>query len=110
MKILFILVNLPSAHGFRGRLDIKFFPGQSLTLQYLASITPKKHDLECVDCRYQKIDFDTDADIIGISTLTPTAEKAYAIADMFRKLGKTVVMGGYHASLFPEQTKNTQTQ
>lgn len=39
-----------------------------------------------------------DADVIGISTITSTAIKSYALADRMRGLGKTVVMGGPHVT------------
>jgi len=43
------------------------------------------------------------ADLVGISTITSTAESAYAIADSFRALGIPVVMGGPHVSFLPEE-------
>jgi radical SAM superfamily enzyme YgiQ (UPF0313 family) len=42
-----------------------------------------------------------DADIIGISILTPTAKRGYEIAGMFPK--EKVIIGGIHASLLPEE-------
>lgn len=44
-----------------------------------------------------------DADIIGISTITPTAVSAYKLADHFRAQGKTVIMGGSHVTFLPEE-------
>lgn len=38
------------------------------------------------------------ADVVGISTITPTTTRAYLIARKARLLGKTVVMGGPHVS------------
>jgi len=46
-------------------------------------------------------DFATD--LVGISTITPTAESAYALADSFRARGIPVVMGGPHVSFLPEE-------
>ncbi|MGO9412029.1 MAG: B12-binding domain-containing radical SAM protein [Spirochaetia bacterium] len=45
----------------------------------------------------------TDADLVGISTITPTARGAYELGDMFRAQGKLVVYGGPHASFLPEE-------
>jgi len=45
----------------------------------------------------------TEADLIGISTITPTARSSYELGDMFRAQGKTVVYGGPHASFLPEE-------
>ena len=45
------------------------------------------------------------ADVIGISTMTSTAPRAYALADYFRLKGKRVILGGFHASALPEEAK-----
>lgn len=43
------------------------------------------------------------ADAIGISVLTSTAPRGYEFARLFRQMGKTVFMGGAHASYLPEE-------
>jgi radical SAM superfamily enzyme YgiQ (UPF0313 family) len=43
------------------------------------------------------------ADLIGISVMTPLAPRAYELADHFRAAGKTVVLGGIHPSFLPEE-------
>jgi len=47
-----------------------------------------------------------DVDLIGISTMTGTANRAYAIGDFFRRHGKRVIMGGIHATLLPHEAKS----
>jgi radical SAM superfamily enzyme YgiQ (UPF0313 family) len=49
------------------------------------------------------LNLEFDADLIGISTITPTAKSAYKLADHFRKQGKKVVMGGSHVTFLPEE-------
>jgi len=44
-----------------------------------------------------------DADLIGLSTITPTAPRAYEIADRLRSLGKRIVIGGPHATFLPDE-------
>lgn len=44
-----------------------------------------------------------DADLIGISTITATCNEAYRIAGYLRSRGLTVVMGGIHAHVMPEE-------
>ncbi|RPJ07239.1 MAG: radical SAM protein [Spirochaetaceae bacterium] len=46
---------------------------------------------------------DTQCDIAAISTITATAPQAYRIADYFKRLGKTVIMGGPHVTFLPEE-------
>ena len=44
-----------------------------------------------------------DADIVGISVITPTAMKGYRVAGECRALGKKVVMGGPHVTALPDE-------
>jgi radical SAM superfamily enzyme YgiQ (UPF0313 family) len=43
------------------------------------------------------------ADLIGISTTTSTAPRAYFLASLFRKARKRVVIGGVHATYMPDE-------
>ena len=44
-----------------------------------------------------------DVDLVGITTHTQTANRAYEIADSYRARGIKVVLGGIHASILPEE-------
>ena len=46
----------------------------------------------------------TDADLIGISSITSTAPRAFQLAKKFSSLGIPVVMGGPHATFLPEES------
>ena len=81
------------------------FQYPSLTLQQVAAITPENHDIEIVDERYEKIDLEKKYDLVGISCLTYNSLRGYEIADHYRKKGITVILGGYHASLMPDEAK-----
>ncbi len=43
------------------------------------------------------------ADLVGISTITSTAPRAYAMADEIRKSGIPVVLGGPHVTFLPDE-------
>jgi len=104
LKILLILSNLKTKHSVFDKLrHSSFYP--SITLEQLISVTPDKHEVEFIDERWQDVDLNWNGDLVGISTLTPSAYHAYEIADEFRKGGKTVVLGGYHPSALPEEAK-----
>jgi radical SAM superfamily enzyme YgiQ (UPF0313 family) len=45
----------------------------------------------------------TETDLVAISTITPTAQTAYAVGDEFKKKGIPVVYGGPHVTFFPEE-------
>jgi len=77
----------------------------NLTVLALAALTPEKHSVEIVDDSFDPINFNNNYDIVGITVITPDAIRAYEIADEFKRRGKTVVLGGYHPSVLPEEAK-----
>jgi radical SAM superfamily enzyme YgiQ (UPF0313 family) len=101
MKILYILPHRKVAGGF----FYTFTTYPSMTLIQLAAITSKNHTVELVDERFQTINYKKSYDLVGISTLTYNAYRAYEIADKFRSMGIPVVLGGYHPSALPEEAK-----
>ncbi len=74
-----------------------------LGLMYLAAHTPPEIEVRVIDENTQRIDFSDLPDLVGITTMTATAPRAYAIADRYRALGVKVVLGGVHASMLPEE-------
>jgi radical SAM superfamily enzyme YgiQ (UPF0313 family) len=78
-----------------------------LTLTTLAGLIPK--DLEAkvqiVDEGVSELDLDLKADLVGISAITGTSKRSYAIADHFRNKGSTVVLGGVHPTLVPDEAQ-----
>ena len=77
----------------------------SLGLLTLAAVTPDDFDVTYLEAP----DFDPaplgahDFDIVGISSFTAKADVMYAIADFYRARGTTVVLGGLHCTLLPEE-------
>jgi radical SAM superfamily enzyme YgiQ (UPF0313 family) len=51
----------------------------------------------------EQIPFDEPTDLVAISVETYTARRAYQIASEFRRRRVPVVMGGFHASLCPDE-------
>jgi radical SAM superfamily enzyme YgiQ (UPF0313 family) len=45
-----------------------------------------------------------DADMVCISSITSTANRAFQIAEKFKKLGVPVVLGGPHSTFLPEES------
>jgi len=81
----------------------RIFRFSMLSALSVAAAAPPGVRAEIVDENVEPIDFDTAADVIGISFMTYNAPRAYEIADRFRSRGKTVIFGGYHPSLLPEE-------
>ena len=76
---------------------------RTLTLPVLAALTPSSIEVKITDERTESIDYESNADLIGLTYLTADAYRAYRVANEFRKRGKFVVMGGPHASVLPEE-------
>lgn len=74
-----------------------------LGLPLLAALTPGEADVRIIDDSRQPIDFDARYDLVGISAVTPTAERAYDLSRAFRKRGARVVLGGVHPTTLPEE-------
>ncbi|MFC2093383.1 radical SAM protein [Bacteroidota bacterium] len=74
-----------------------------LSLPTVAGATPKDIETTIIDEKVDEINFDEKVDIVGIGAMTPNITRAYEIADEFRKRGVTVVMGGIHASMMPDE-------
>ena len=102
MKIAFIL---PAIGKKKHRKYLKSWLMEPLTIAVLKRLTPEKYPCVFFDDRIEQIDYDTDADVIAITVETYTAKRAYEIAARFHRKGKTIVMGGYHTTLTPEDAR-----
>jgi len=107
MKILLVQPANTQDKNFINRIFKKFklTSWPPLTLQLIAALTPKKHDLELVDDNFEDINYEKIYDLVGITARTCTALRAYEIADEFQKLKIPVVIGGYHVSGMPYEAK-----
>lgn len=107
-RVKFVLISPTSSTarvgpGERPRAS-RYFRFSMLTSLYVAASMPPGVDTHIVDENIQPIDFNVDADLIGITFMTFNAPRAYAIADRFRnERNKPVVVGGYHPTFLPEE-------
>ena len=76
-----------------------------LTLPTLAALTPDDFKVTITDEYVQDIDFDEPCDLVGITSLTAQAPRAYEIADEFRDRGVKVILGGIHPTACPDEAK-----
>jgi radical SAM superfamily enzyme YgiQ (UPF0313 family) len=73
------------------------------SLMVLAALTPDDVEVRIMDEAFEDIDFNAKADLVAITCLTYTANRAYEISSEFRKRGVKTIMGGVHASVMPEE-------
>lgn len=78
-----------------------YFVGLALPL--LAALTPKDYEVEIILEILEDIPWDTDAEIIGISSMGHGVIRSIDIAKTFKEKGKTVILGGYMASIMAEE-------
>jgi len=74
-----------------------------LNLATVAALTPPEIEVSITDENLVPIDFNRAVDLVGITAVTPTAFRAYDIADAFRDRGSKVVLGGIHPTMLPEE-------
>ncbi len=60
-------------------------------------------DIHFIDDRFEPIDESADVDLVCLSIETYTARRCYQIASIFRRRRIPVVMGGFHATLCPDE-------
>jgi radical SAM superfamily enzyme YgiQ (UPF0313 family) len=97
-------VLLISPEGRFTAVGRKFkYPFPTACLPLLASLTPPDMEVRIVDEIVEDIDFGQEADLVGISLMTPMASRAYEIAARFREKGSKVVLGGIHPTAVPEE-------
>ena len=101
MKILLIQ---PKSTGFMGQVSKSGKASLArVTLTTIAALTPPQHEVVIHDARLSEPDYDGDWDLVGFTGMTCEIPHAYRMADEFRRRGKTVVIGGYHATALPQE-------
>ncbi len=96
-KILFIQ---PTQYAESGKLcKQKKINLPGLAFPLLAAYVPAHWKVELLIEVVDEINFNSDADIIGIGTMGHATFRGLEIAVEFKKRGKTVIMGGYMASI-----------
>jgi radical SAM superfamily enzyme YgiQ (UPF0313 family) len=86
-----------------GQRYIKTWQMEPLPPGLIAGLTPRDVQVRFYDDRLETIPFDEATDLVAMSVETYTARRAYQIASEYRRRGVPVVMGGFHASLCPEE-------
>lgn len=76
---------------------------EPLQLGILAALTPSDVEVVLYDDRMEAIPYDEPTELVAITVETFTARRAYEISGEFRKRGVSVVMGGIHPTLIPDE-------
>lgn len=106
MRITLISPKGP-LYRHRGGIFRKSLRYAPLTLTTLASLVPEDvhATVRLIDEGIHDLDPDLEADLIGMTVITGTANRAYALAAQFRSRGIRVVLGGPHVTLVPDDAQ-----
>jgi radical SAM superfamily enzyme YgiQ (UPF0313 family) len=74
-----------------------------LALHILEGLTPEEHEVHIIEEETENVDLNEECDLVGLSCMTANAPRAYYFAAEFRKRGKSVVLGGVHPTILPEE-------
>lgn len=99
-----ILLIQPSPYDQQRRPIKKkklYFVGLAMPL--LAAMMPDDWESEIILEILEDIPWNTDADLIGISSMGHGVIRSLDIAMEFKKMGKTVILGGYMVSIMKEE-------
>ena len=107
MKIVLLSPKGP-LYRYRRGIFRKSLRYQPLTLTTLAALVPPELnvEIELFDEGIQDLPEIPDADIVGMTVITGTAKRAYELSDQYRSHGITVVLGGPHVTLVPDEARN----
>lgn len=104
MKIKFILPALEEAKSPYWR-PIKYSLFPPLGLATLASLCDKSDEIEIVDEHVEEVKLDDIPDLVCIESYITNSNRAYEIADEYRRKGVKVAIGGIHATSLPNEAK-----
>ena len=104
MKIALISPKGP-LYRHRGGIFRKSLRYQPLTLTTLVALAPAELSIEfeLYDEGIEDVPPELEADLVGMTVITGCAPRAYELSRMYRSSGKTVVLGGPHVTLIPEE-------
>src|SRR5512136_1339148 len=100
--LLLITASSPDIKKVRRSRVLNF---QQITMPYLAAFVPPHWTVLHVDEAVEPVDLTTPADLVAITFHTPSAPHAYDLAARFRQRGITVVLGGPHVTLMPDEAQ-----
>ncbi len=102
------LAEIPGYFGADVFQHLGFKPAQAIAdaaIATVAALVPDDFYVRLCDEHVSEIDFDSKADIIGITGKVTQASRMIQVAAEFRRRGRTVMIGGPFASLSPEEMR-----
>jgi len=76
-----------------------------LSTTTIAALVPRDWQVTICDERVQRVDFNTTADVVGLTGKVSQRDRMLELAAEFRRRGKLVVIGGPYATLNPDDVR-----
>lgn len=73
-----------------------------LALGIIAALTPQHWEVEILDENFEDFAY-RPADMVGITAMTASVNRAYELAGIYREKGIPAVIGGIHVSMLPDE-------
>ncbi|MDY6932670.1 MAG: radical SAM protein [Spirochaetota bacterium] len=102
MKKLLLIHPVPKEMT-QGYGDTEAWGMPPLALGYIAALTPSDWHIKIVDEYVEKLDINEKPDLVGITSYSVNATRAYKLASEFKQKGIPTVIGGIHVSMMPEE-------
>ncbi len=96
-----LLINPFSRYKKKELVDVHAM-SPPLALGIIAALTPPHWEVEILDENFEDFSF-READLVGITAMTASVNRAYELAGIYRAKGIPTVIGGIHASMLPEE-------
>ena len=74
-----------------------------MSLLILCALSGSQHDVTVIDEEVEPVPIKKPWDLVGITVMTATANRAYRLTHQFRRRGVKVILGGVHPSTLPEE-------
>ena len=74
-----------------------------MSLLILAELTSPEHQVAVIEEEIEALPRNESWDVVGITVMTATANRAYHLAGLYRSRGAKVIVGGVHPSTLPEE-------
>jgi len=74
-----------------------------LALYILQGLTPPEHEVRIIEEETEDIDLEQECNLVAISCMTANAPRAYELCQEFKKRDKTVILGGVHPTILPDE-------
>ncbi len=108
-KQMKITIIHPAVGKIPGKKYLRAWQMEPLPAATLASLLPKDVEVIFFDDRMEDINYDESTDLVAISIETYTAKRTYQIASEYHKKKIPVIIGGFHATLCPDEVANYAT-